>query len=263
MSLALRLVATSDGNAHDGRPSASMPSGGMSTRGFFPRLSTAAALKADAKCTQAQTVIHFNEQDRRLSAWICAAKAGNRAAYNNILRASIPFIEMVARKQGVPADFVDDVVQETLLTVHRIRETYDPSRPYIAWLRTIAQRRAIDVMRSQGRASMREVYAPLAVEQHPDPAANPEDEANQVDRKSFVSTAVAALPAKQREAVEQLALKGRSLADAAVATGLTPGALKVNLHRALKTLRAHVRDHMTTSAHAFANIEHTLVKSKV
>jgi hypothetical protein len=34
------------------------------------------------------------------------------------------------------------VVQETLLTVHQARRTWDPARPFLPWLRAIAQRRA-------------------------------------------------------------------------------------------------------------------------
>ena len=41
----------------------------------------------------------------------------------------------------------------------------------------------------------------------------------------------------QREAVELLAVRQRSLAEAAEEAGKTKGALKVNLHRALKALR--------------------------
>jgi len=199
------------------------------------------ATAGNAKSGQADTVIQFADHDQRLTAWMSAAQAGDRAAYENLLRASTPFIKMVARRQGVPADFVDDVVQETLLTVHRVRQSYDPSRPFTAWLRTIAQRRAIDVVRNQGRNFRREIYEPLAFENHSDPAGNPEDEADQVDRRSILDTVVATLPTRQREAVEQLALNENSLADAAVATGLTPGALKVNLHRALSTLRARIK----------------------
>src|SRR6516164_6672016 len=53
--------------------------------------------------------------------------------------------------EGVPFDFIDDVVQETLLTVHQARHTYDPNRSFTAWLRTIAQRRAIDGLRRAAR----------------------------------------------------------------------------------------------------------------
>ena len=67
----------------------------------------------------------------------------------------------VARKQGVPVDLLDDVVQETLITIHRVRQTYDPSRSYHAWLAAIAARRAIDALRQHGRRDRREVHEPL------------------------------------------------------------------------------------------------------
>jgi DNA-directed RNA polymerase specialized sigma24 family protein len=51
---------------------------------------------------------------------------------------------------------------------------------------------------------------------------------------------LATLPAGQREAVQHIALSGLTVSEAALATGRTQGALKVNLHRALKTLRAHM-----------------------
>jgi RNA polymerase sigma factor (sigma-70 family) len=177
----------------------------------------------------------------RLECLAKTAQAGDDAAHGHLLRECIPFIKFVARRSGVPHDYVDDVVQETLIAIHRFRLSYDPTRPFGAWLRTIARRRAIDVMRSISRTSLREVHEPLAFENHSDPAHNPEEETAQVDRLAFATIAIASLPAKQRQAVEQITLKGRSLLDAAVATGLTPGALKVNLHRALNTLRARSR----------------------
>jgi RNA polymerase sigma-70 factor (ECF subfamily) len=52
-----------------------------------------------------------------------------------------------------------------------------------------------------------------------------------------LETAVAALPARQREAVHRLMLEEMSLDDAAALTGRSKGSLKVNLHRALRALR--------------------------
>jgi RNA polymerase sigma factor (sigma-70 family) len=183
-------------------------------------------------------VIPFDSRERRLVSWMRCAQAGDRAAYDQLLRVSIPFIKMVARKQGVPSDAVDDVVQETLLTLHRSLMEYDPNRPYTAWLRTIARRRAIDLLRGQGRTGLREIHEPVEFDNHPDPAATPEDEVEQTGRRQFLRTVAASLPTRQLEAVEQLALAGKSLAEAAIATGQTQGALTVNLHRALNALRA-------------------------
>ena len=82
---------------------------------------------------------------------MAAAQTGDRVAYEKLLRECIPVIQHVARRQGVQPDAIDDVVQEVLLTVHRARQTYDPSRPFVAWLSTIAKRRAIDILRQRGR----------------------------------------------------------------------------------------------------------------
>ncbi len=182
------------------------------------------------------------EADRRRTAWMAAAQAGDRAAYAALLRDCVPVVQAVARRQGVPPHRVDDVVQEVLLTVHRVRHTYDPARSFTAWLRVIAQRRTVDLLRRQGRQSARELHAPLAYEGHSDPAANPERSLEQGREADTLRAAIAALPAGQRQAVEQLGLQERTLAEAASATGRTTGALKVNLHRALKALRASLGD---------------------
>jgi RNA polymerase sigma factor (sigma-70 family) len=180
------------------------------------------------------------EADRQRAAWMIAAQAGDRTAYATLLRDCIPFIRRVARGQGVRPDFIDDVVQETLLTVHQARQTYDPNRSFTAWLRTIAQRRAIDGLRRSGRTGNREIYAPLAYENHPDPSGDPEEATFQIDRTEVLNLALEKLPARQREAVEHLAVQDQSLAQAAAATGRSTGSLRVNWHRALNTLRAQL-----------------------
>ncbi|MDE1969120.1 MAG: hypothetical protein KGI92_09445, partial [Alphaproteobacteria bacterium] len=52
-----------------------------------------------------------------------------------------------------------------------------------------------------------------------------------------LSMAVASLPARQREAVRLLKLRGLSLAEASAESGTSVAALKVNVHRAIKALR--------------------------
>jgi RNA polymerase sigma factor (sigma-70 family) len=181
--------------------------------------------------------ISANEQaDRQRAAWMAAAQAGDQRAYSRLLGDSVALIRAVARRQGVAVDALDDVVQETLLTVHRVRHTFDPSRSYDAWLSAIASRRAIDVLRSHGRRDRREVHDELAYENHADrddASAGTERE----QRAKRLREAIDTLPPGQREAVEELGLKEHSLAEAAESTGRKTGALKVNLHRALKTLR--------------------------
>jgi RNA polymerase sigma-70 factor (ECF subfamily) len=177
--------------------------------------------------------------DHRRSALMAAAQAGDSAAYQTLLRDCIPVIQSVARRRRVDGDRIDDVVQDVLLTVHRARHTYDPSRSFTAWLCVIADRRAIDLLRRTRRQDMREVYAPLAFESHADDeAADPSRGLAHADATGTVARALASLPARQREAVQHFVIEERSLADTSALTRRTKGSLKVNLHRALKALRS-------------------------
>jgi RNA polymerase sigma-70 factor (ECF subfamily) len=167
-----------------------------------------------------------------------AAQAGDRAAYQSLLGQCIPIIARTARRCRVPSDRIDDVVQETLITVHQARQTFDPDRSFSAWLRTLAHRRAVDFIRREIRIRQREVYAPSAYENHADVDVNASADLVYLEASGRLPQLVEVLPARQREAVKQLAFRQRTLAEAAVATGRTAGALKVNFHRALKALRA-------------------------
>jgi RNA polymerase sigma-70 factor (ECF subfamily) len=179
----------------------------------------------------------INEPEARLAALMVAAQGGDDRAYRDLLRGCLPVVLAIARRMGVAPDRVDDVVQEVLLTLHRARATYDPARPFLPWLRAIAQRRAIDVMRRHGRHARREVHDPLAYEAHPDDSSPAGEALDHPARARSLAGAIAALPEGQRQAVERLALREQTLAEAAAETGRNKGALKVNLHRAIKSLR--------------------------
>lgn len=178
--------------------------------------------------------------DARRTALMAAAQTGDKIAYETLLRDVVPLIKSIARRQGVSADYADDVVQEVLLTIHRARQTYDPRRSFNAWLRVIAERRAVDLLRQTGRRGARELHAPLAFENYADDNADPAAGLHHSDEAAHVSEALASLPPRQREAVQHLVLKEQSLAEASASTRRSKGSLKVNLHRALKALRGSV-----------------------
>lgn len=177
------------------------------------------------------------EEPPRFRRLMAEAQEGDQAAYAALLRDCVPLIRSLARQGRVEPGRVDDVVQEVLLTIHRARHTYDPARPFTPWLRAIVQRRAIDVARRQGRSASRELHAPLAYEAHADSAEAADQALVARERAARLAAAVQQLPPGQREALEQLGLRERSLAEVAALTGRNTGALKVNLHGALKSLR--------------------------
>ena len=164
---------------------------------------------------------------------MAAAQEGDRAAYERLLRKIVPFIRAIARRRHPTEDRVDDVVQEVLLSVHRVRHSYDPARPFEAWLAAIGERRSIDVLRRCTRRAAVEIVDPEGYENVPDPGAE-----GGILARDALERAIADLPARQREALELLKLRELSLREAERVSGRSISALKVNIHRALKTLRA-------------------------
>jgi len=167
---------------------------------------------------------------------MAAAQGGDRHAYDRLLREILPYIRAIVRKHHATADRVEDVAQDVLLTIHRVRHTYDPTRPFSKWLGAIAHRRAIDALRRRVRSDAHEIFSPIAYETFADPDANKEISAH--EDSAVLAEAIAALPPGQRQAVELLRLKELSLAEASAESGQSVGALKVSLHRAIRALQS-------------------------
>ncbi len=166
---------------------------------------------------------------------MAAAQDGDKRAYERVLRECVPFLRAVIRRRLRGEADVEDAVQDTLLTLHQIRATYDPSRPLRPWLAAIAERRALDRARSTGRRSAREVELDDVLSETLPGALTNEGEARLVARD--VRAAVETLPAGQRQAIELLKLEELSLAEASARTGSSVTALKVATHRAIGALR--------------------------
>ena len=167
---------------------------------------------------------------------MAAAQGGDEAAYRRLLSEVAPFVRFVGRRRGLDAASSDDLAQEVLLTLHRVRHTYDPGRPFVPWLLSIAYRRMIDLHRRDRRIHDQEMSVPDLLETFADPAPNEEFET--AERRAWVRQALGTLPRKQREALELVKLNDLSVAEASARSGQSPGAIKVNVHRAIKSLRA-------------------------
>lgn len=180
-----------------------------------------------------------SESFREWGRLMARAQAGDDHAYTTLLRALALFLRgLAARHLGAGGADVEDVVQEILLSVHAIRHTYDPARPFGPWLVTIARRRLVDALRRRSRRLLREVELEDGAAGGPDlDDADPSILAGRVVDITEVRRAVGALPPRQREAIRLLRLQEMSLREAAAASGQSEGALKVASHRALKLLR--------------------------
>lgn len=174
-------------------------------------------------------------QDRLWSGWMAAAQDGDTRAYGRLLADVTPFVRVLVRRRCADPDRAEDVVQEVLLTLHRVRHTYDPARPFTPWLAAIAGRRSIDALRRRVRLATHEAHDPYAYETFADDGANKPMEAG--DAAQALAGLIATLPPGQREALELVKLKELSLLEASYISGQSVAALKVGVHRAIKALR--------------------------
>jgi RNA polymerase sigma-70 factor (ECF subfamily) len=162
------------------------------------------------------------------------AQEGDAAAYRHLLAAIAPYLRALAGRYHRERQDVEDSVQDILLTIHVIRHTYDPKRPFKPWLVAIGRRRIFDRLRGQTRIRAREIFLKPEHETFAAPEANPyeaEPEAR------ALREAVAQLPEAQRRAVTMLKMEEKSLKEVSAATGMSIMALKVSTHRAIKNLR--------------------------
>jgi RNA polymerase sigma-70 factor (ECF subfamily) len=162
------------------------------------------------------------------------AQAGESAAYRRLLQEITPYLRALAGRRHRDTSDVEDAVQDILLTLHAIRHTYDPTRPFGPWLVAVANHRLIDRLRRQGRLRARE--SALLPEHETFAADQPNHHDRVLDRRDLAA-AVDRLPAGQRQAIRLLKLEERSLKEAAAISGMTVAALKVATHRAIKSLR--------------------------
>ena len=167
---------------------------------------------------------------------------GDAAAYRRLLEEVTPYLRALAARRHRDSRDIEDAVQDALLTVHSIRHTYDPARPFGPWLVAIANRRLIDRLRRQGGVRARETPLTAEHETFPGPKANIEE---RLDRRELEG-AINSLPPMQRQAIQLLKLKEMSLKEAATISGMSIASLKVATHRAVKNLRKMLIDRSDT-----------------
>jgi len=157
------------------------------------------------------------QRDQAWSQLMRAAQSGDRAAYEKLLGEISPLIRALVRRHCSNRADIEDMVQDTLLTLHRVRHTYDPGRPFCPWLAAIAWRRSIDALRRRIRVSKYEIANQGVYETFSDAAANSDLEG--VRSAEEVEDLLQLLPPRQRDALQALKLKQMTLAEASLPRG--------------------------------------------
>jgi RNA polymerase sigma-70 factor (ECF subfamily) len=162
------------------------------------------------------------------------SQTGDARAYRLLLTGITPYLRALAHRFGLSGSDIEDAVQDALLTLHSIRHTYDPGRPFAPWLVAVARHRMLDYRRKRVRQFGRETELTDFHETFAAAETNPPERAGEGAK---LRAAIAELPAGQRQAVELLRLQEMSLKEASAKSGQSETALKVAMHRAVKRLR--------------------------
>lgn len=157
------------------------------------------------------------------------AQDGDGDAYRTVLEESRRWLARYFARRIAPAQ-VDDLVQNTLMSVHAKRATYDPTRPYLPWLAAIARYRWVDQLRRTYRADETALEGEFAIDSHESP----------VTARISIDRLLERLPAGQAEAIRLVKIDGLSIAEASAKAGQSEALVKVNIHRGLKKLAAWV-----------------------
>ena len=153
---------------------------------------------------------------------IRAAAAGDRDAFARLYADYFRMVHAILLGR-VPRRDVDDLVQDVFLSVFtRLKSLREPAA-FGGWIATIARNRATDYLRQ----TRDQVELPAEL-----PGGDP------IPAETFaVLDVVRQLPDAYRETLLMRLVEGMSGAEIAERTGLTPGSVRVNLHRGMTLLR--------------------------
>jgi RNA polymerase sigma-70 factor (ECF subfamily) len=123
----------------------------------------------------------------------------------------------------------EDLVQECLIAIHTRRHTYDRSQLFTPWVYGIARYKFLDYLR-RTRVSAADVPIEEAQELVVD------DDSAHVESSLDLKGLMAELSPKARQVLQYVKLDGLSVSEAAARSGMSESAVKVSVHRGLKTL---------------------------
>lgn len=155
------------------------------------------------------------------------AQQGDQHAYRALLAECQLWLKRYFGRRVAPGH-LDDLVQDTLLALHRKLATYDPSRAFLPWLAAIARYRWVDHLRTLYRAE-ETVFEENTIG---------DDDETTIAARISLERLFAQLPSAQAQAIELVKIEGLTVAEASRVCGQSESLVKVNIHRGLKRLTA-------------------------
>ena len=171
-------------------------------------------------------------QEHELALLMVASQHGDQAAYEALLLGLGHVVTLYVRRRIGATGWVDDVVQDVLLSLHNARHTWNPERPFAPWFYAVLQSRMIDAIRKHKRTATWEE----PMDAVPPVVWSATAEADTIAR-SDLADAMRRLSPAQRLVIERLKLDEMSVKDVARETGMSESNVKVTAHRGYAALK--------------------------
>lgn len=161
-----------------------------------------------------------------------AARRGDRGAFARLYDRYARMVHGILLAR-VPLNEVDDLVQDVfLLALPRLHSLRHATR-FGGWLAAIARNRANDYHRQK----VDQVELP---DEFPQDNADPQAASDEMGTE-FILGVIRSLPETYRETLLLRLVEGMTGPEIAARTGMTPGSVRVNLHRGMQQLREKLK----------------------
>jgi len=175
----------------------------------------------ESRSVAVPSMTEISEDARRVN----AARDGNRVAFGELYRKYARVVHGILLTR-VPHEDVDDLVHDVFLHAMRKLGSLRDSAAFAGWLAAIARNRAADFLRhSKERVDLHEDVAEAGAPQY---------------EPHTILALIRALPDAYSETLILRLVEGLTGPEIAARTGLTPGSVRVNLHRGMELLRARL-----------------------
>jgi RNA polymerase sigma-70 factor (ECF subfamily) len=206
------------------------------------RAVAAVTLTAAGRTPTLQTEDEIRDHGRMVAnAAMSAYAGGDDTAFAALYDALAPRLHQYLVRQTRDQSRADDLLQQTLLHMHRARGRFTPGAEVLPWAFAIARRLLIDTVR-RGKY---EVLGDGDNTGRGEPAGDARGADDLLDSKRLaqaVELELARMPEPHRVAFELIKKEGLSVKEAASVLGTTATAVKLRAHRAYVALRAALGD---------------------
>lgn len=162
---------------------------------------------------------------------VSAAQAGDRSAFGRLYERYARMVHGILLGK-VPSVAADDLTQDVFLKALQRLSTLRAREKFGAWLAAIARNMATDYHRNPIKED--------SLDDQPDEGGLAASPTSADGEAAAVLKSIRRLPEAYRETLILRLVEGMTGPEIAAHTGLTPGSVRVNLHRGMQQLRAQL-----------------------